>query len=158
MQDWITFIPLSHNKRAIIDTCDLERVSKYKWWVHSDGYAYTCWMTSGRKHTLLMHRLIMDAAKGQVVDHINRNRLDNARSNLRFCTRAENCANAPLWKNNTSGYKGVSRYKDGRWRAYIKIGQRFKHIGAFETKEGAAHAYNEVAKEIYGEFAYLNPI
>jgi len=102
-----------------------------------------------------MHRLIMDAPDGTDVDHRNMDRVDNRRSNLRLATRAENLRNQGLSRNNTSGFKGVSRL-DGKWRAEIRVKWKLIYLGLFDDKVEAARAYDTAAKEHFGEFARLN--
>lgn len=87
-------------------------------------------------------------------DHINGNKLDNRRCNLRICTPHQNNLNRP---NVTGKYKGVywcKRLK--KWMAQIMIGERNKYVGSFPNEEEAAFAYNEAAKKYHGEFARLN--
>lgn len=123
-------------------------IGRYKWTLHPGGYA----VIGGR--SCLMHQLIM-GRRG--VDHINRNRLDNRRSNLRLATPSENLSNKPAQKNNKLGIKGVSYHaKAGKFVAQIaKDGQHF-HLGLFPTPEEAAQAYNQAALKYHGEFANLN--
>jgi hypothetical protein len=106
-----------------------------------------------------MSRFILSAPDGKLVDHIDGNPLNNQNENLRLCTNAENCRNTKIYKNNTSGYKGVQSIgKQGKWFAIINCNRKQKYIGTFETKEEAAMAYNEYAKKLHGEFARLNVI
>ena len=109
-----------------------------------------------------MHRQIMNLtfSDKQCVDHINRDRLDNRKSNLRFCTRTENNHNMKLSSRNKSGAKGI--YKDkNRLRVSIMFNGKKIYLGTFpNTPEGfkqAKIAYNNAAIKYYGEFAYLNP-
>ena len=161
---------------VLYDAEDHDKVSAHAWYMmkdntttdtfyvtthipHPDGGWY--YPPNGprtrRKVKLYIHRLIMDAPKGMDVDHINGNPLDNRKSNLRICTHAENQRNKGAYKNNTSGYKGVSWYKrDKKWIAGIKHNNKGIYIGLFEDKEEAARAYDKKAKELHGEFAYLN--
>lgn len=99
-----------------------------------------------------LHRVIMGAQPGQLVDHANRNILDNRRKNLRLCTRRENGRNrkGPA-SHNTSGYRGVTRNRT--WGAQIKIGGKNIHLGRFKTKEAAASAYDAAALRYFGEYA-----
>jgi hypothetical protein len=100
-----------------------------------------------------MHRAIMGAPAGIEVDHIDNDGLNNTRENLRFATHQQNCFNKPAPKSNTSGFKGVS-WSDalGCWTAII----RGKRIGQFDTPEDAALAYDATARELFGEYAYVN--
>ncbi|MDT9719147.1 HNH endonuclease [Paenibacillus sp. ClWae2A] len=107
-----------------------------------------------------LHRWILDPPSDMCVDHINHDTLDNRRSNLRIATKAQNSQNregAP--DDNTSGLKGVSWHKrDKRWRAFIGINRKYKHLGYFNSKEEAAAAYNRAASFYFGEFAVLNAV
>lgn len=96
-----------------------------------------------------------------LVDHINGNGLDNRRSNLRLATAFQNLANMAI-RPHTSQYKGVSYYKHRtsykKWVAEIRCNRKRVRLGAFESEIEAARAYNEAAKNLFGEFARLNPI
>lgn len=89
---------------------------------------------------------------GLEIDHANGDRIDNRLSNLRLATRSQNQANKGVFKNNTTGYKGVSRNRR-KFRAAIHHNGRYIHIGNFETTEAAHEAYKLAASELYGEFA-----
>jgi len=104
-----------------------------------------------------MHRLILNASKRQRVDHRNRNRLDNRRSNLRFCTLQENNRNINMRKDNTSGYKGVSLDKTtGHWKPLVYVDGKAKTCGQFKDKHHAALAYDLWATFFHKEFASTN--
>ncbi len=95
----------------------------------------------------------------EVLDHINRDRVDNRTDNLREATASENSQNQSMYKNNKSGFKGVSWFKrDKKWVAQIKIDGKKKHLGYFDCKVEAAIAYNEAAIKHHGEFANINHI
>lgn len=102
--------------------------------------------------------LYVDGYLPEEVDHKDRNRANNAYSNLRVVTRTQNNGNMGLSAHNSSGYKGVCKAKNGYWRAYIKIGDgRQKSLGTtFREAEQAALAYDHAAREYFGEFARLN--
>ena len=92
-----------------------------------------------------------------MADHLNHNPLDNRRKNLRLSTDEQNRKNRRKYSNNRSGYKGVSFSKrESKWVANLMIQGKYKHLGYFESKEDAAHAYDEAARINYGEFACLN--
>lgn len=103
-----------------------------------------------------MHRFLI-GAKGEFVDHINGDGLDNRKSNLRLCSNAQNVQNTGLTRANTSGYKGI-RLRNGRWDSRITCLNKTYHLGVFSTKEEAARAYNAAAIELHGEFARLNDV
>lgn len=91
------------------------------------------------------------------IDHINHVRDDNRFVNLREATRSENLYNSPIYKNNTSKYKGVSWNKrDHKWQCYIKINKKTKFLGCFLSLLEASEAYEKAAKEFHGEFYYKN--
>lgn len=88
------------------------------------------------------------------VDHINGNRDDNRWANLRAATRSQNNMNSRMRVSNVTGMKGVAFNKArGTWQASIKIGGKYKHLGVFSSPEEAKSAYDEAAKNYYGEFA-----
>lgn len=106
-----------------------------------------------------MHREIIDEKENEHVDHINGNKKDNRKSNLRIATSSQNSRNIGLRKNNTTGYKGVIyEKKRDKWRAEIKKDYKSIFLGYFDTKEDAAKAYNEASMKYHGEFANLNNV
>lgn len=146
----IGYIILADGKISMVSVEDFENISSMNWY-YRDGYA--CSRSDGKSK--MMHHVII--GKGQ--DHINRNPLDNRRCNLRPCTKSQNGANSKLSKRNTSGYRGVYWSKQKRkWHSSIKKDNKDNHIGFFMDKEEAALAWNEKAKELFGEFAYMNII
>jgi len=91
------------------------------------------------------------------IDHINQIKDDNRWSNLRECTRSQNMANTVNRSDNTSGYKGVIKWRK-KWLARTHLNGKQIHIGVFNCKHEAAKAYNKKALEIFGEFSFLNKI
>lgn len=152
-------ISLTQGYYAIIDDEDFDLVMKHKWHVFKAGkkiYASTnSPRKCGRKKKILLHRLIMQAQVGQEIDHKNADGLDNRKENLRFCTRAENQYNR-VGKQKVSRYKGVSLHKKtGLWRMRIEKAGKEQTL-YFKDETEAAKAYDEKAKELFGEFARLN--
>jgi hypothetical protein len=151
-------IGLSKGFQAEVDDEDYEKVSNRKWYALVTKRAvYACNKETGRP-AVLMHRVIMDAPRGMLVDHRDRNGLNNCRSNLRLCTQSENHRNKMTFKGS-SKYKGVFlRKRDGTWCAQIAIDRHITHLGTFKTESEAAIAYNVAAVKMHGEFARLNAI
>jgi len=106
----------------------------------------------------LMHREILRAPARLEVDHVNGDALDNRRCNLRLATDAQNRANYRKPVNaRTSAFKGVTRYRDGvQWMSYIKQGGKRYHLGLFDSDVRAAEAYDNAARNRFGEFAWTN--
>jgi len=105
---------------------------------------------------IYFHQYIAKPRKGYQVDHINGNKLDNRRKNLRICLNGSNNRNK---KKYSGEYKGVHRDKrTGRWVAQITKNYRAKHLGTFSSAEEAAIAYNKSAKILHGKYAVLNII
>lgn len=144
---------------ALVDDEDYTRVSKLRWCVNNYGYAIRCiYLGKGKSQMIWMHRFVMGELDRKLeIEHKNNKKLDNRKINLRICSRRQNMMNRGLSKHNTSGFKGIVKSRD-RWRAIMNFDGRKVHIGCFSTKEEAAKAYNKKAKELYGEFAWLNPI
>ena len=106
-----------------------------------------------------MHNLVMKHKDNTETDHINHNKLDNRRKNLRVCSCSENHMNMIIPKHNTSGYKGVCWDKSrSNYRAYIKLYQKQISLGRYSDKTSAALAYNKAALFYFGEYAKLNDI
>ena len=141
-------IKLARGEIAIIDDDDFGMISARKWYL-AGGYAVCKPIAVGK--TYLMHSVIMDTPIGMETDHINGNRLDNRKSNLRICTTRENQGNSKIRKDNTSGYKGVS-FNKGKYVAFIKVFGIKKYLGRFEKAEDAAEAYASASKKVFGIF------
>jgi len=151
--------PKHPNTFVKVDDEDFEPLNQWKWTITEKGYARRR-VPDGRRRNLLMHRSILNAASGVLVDHINGDKLDNQRANLRLCTLTENCRNRKPNLDGTSKYRGVGWSKnENKFRARIKIGggQRVA-LGYFKSETEAAMAYNEAALKYHGEFARLNII
>jgi hypothetical protein len=144
------------NKFSIIDIDDLDKViNGFKWIAHAESTnTYVDQRFNGKYQQL--HRFLLSAPQEKDVDHINGNTLDNRKSNLRLCTKHENQRNRRLGKNNTSGFKGVTKSRKESWKANIYIHGRQTYLGSFSTPELAALAYDEAANKHYGDFAKTN--
>jgi len=156
-------IRLSPTKVTIIDDEDFELIKDFKWCF--DGrYAYRRQhiRMEGRKQIsqkIYLHKLLNQTPKGFDTDHINMDKLDNRKSNLRSSTRSGNEANKPKKAGCSSQYKGVCWFKlRKKWKAEIRCNGKGNHIGLFDSETEAALAYNEKALEIHGDFARLNII
>ncbi len=152
-------IPLSRGKVAFIDSIDFDKVSKYKWYARAgkNGIFYA---TSTLHKNIHMHRLILDVTnRFDFVDHINHDGLNNCRSNLRVVNNKENMYNSKSRKNTSSKFKGVHWNKEKqRWTSQITADKKTIHVGHFKSEIEAAIAYNEKAKILHGQFAFLNEL
>jgi len=150
-------IPLTPEGYALVDDADFIELSKWAWHRETRGSGGLYYARRGSyyygkvKKPKAMHRYLMDASKGEIVDHINGDTLDNRRSNLRICTVKQNAYNRAKYKNNSSGVKGVHRHKN-YWRARIQYNGKRLHIGLYEKLEDAMSAYDQMATKLYGEF------
>lgn len=154
-------IPLTQGKEALVDDDDFERLKHFKWYfTGKNGYAGRMVRRNGKRLLTHMHWYILRLPPGLVIDHINGNRLDNRKENLRVCTKADNNKNRRLVKVNASSqFKGVTWRAHARaWKAYIKINRKQIHLGYFKDEQEAARAYNRAAVEIFGEYAQLNEV
>ena len=158
-------IPLTKGVTAIVDDEDYEKLVKYSWCYHGDGYAARGYNRNGKVIIVKMHHAVIGKpAAGYVVDHINGNRLDNRKCNLRFVTVQQNCFNSkkkksPVGAANPSPYKGVTWRNDrSKWRSCITVGWQRLYLGLFETAQEAALAYNVAALKYHGEYAKLNEV
>jgi hypothetical protein len=151
----------------LIDVIDADLV-QIKWHPlikKKNCYASRRYVIDGKPVTRLLHRIILERilgralGKGDCVDHIDGNGLNNTRSNLRLATFAQNSRNRRTYGNNKSGYKGVSRNKaNNLWVAQIAFEGVAIWLGEFTSKIEAAKQYNIAALKYHGEFAWLNPL
>jgi hypothetical protein len=141
---------------AIVSDADYDAAACWPWRLDRAGYVSGKVKEGGKWRTVYLHRWLMGEPEKMVVDHINGNRLDNRRENLRIVTYAQNNRNSDRRGcNSHSQYKGVY-FQAGRWRAQIGYEGRAHHLGTFYTEEAAARAYDAAAIAAYGEFARLN--
>lgn len=154
-------IKLTQGKTALVDDEDFERVNQFKWYASSakSGLWYArrnVTVDVGKQKTIRLHQFVMPGHRQ--IDHKNGNGLDCQKHNLRPSTGAQNQANQkPQTKRKSSKFKGVSFHKlTGLWQASITKVQKQKHLGCFASEEAAARAYDNAAKELFGEFARLN--
>lgn len=146
-----TTVLLCNGIPVLMDTEYVNMVSQYQWSIGSHGYA-----TSGAgKKQMLLHRLICSAPENKTVDHINRNRLDNRKCNLRLCTTAQNSYNKAVSANTKSGFKGVC-YLHGKWQAQIMYNSKSIYLGRYDDIFQAANAYDSAAFILMGDFAWRN--
>lgn len=158
-------IKLSTGHYTLVDDVDFERLSQYRWQLHSGGYAFRAAYIPAsksitgkkRRKTVYMHRLIMDNPENKMIDHINKDKLDNRRTNLRVVTASQNQMNSR--RRQASGFKGVYYVKERNiYRVILGFKHKAKTVGWFKNKIEAAKAYNSAALELYGEYAELNDV
>lgn len=149
-------IELSRGMVTQVDDSDFEILNQWKW-SYSNGYAVRCiWVGRGKLNKMLpMHRQITDPPLNTVVDHIDGNRLNNQRSNLRITTRTSNMHNTRTRSTNKSGFQGVHFHKGTRrWRAQICSFGKTIHVGYFPTPKEASEAWKQKAVETRGILPY----
>lgn len=153
----MALIKLTRGKHAIIDDEDLDRVRQHTWNCLKIGYAQ-CNRKTGEFAKTLLHRFILNYPKGNI-DHVNGDKLDNRKINLRVATQSQNMANTGKRMTNKSGHKGVCwNKKYSKWEATLTKDYKHIFLGYFNEKLEASKAYNKGAVLHYGEFAQLNKI
>ena len=146
-------IQLTQGKFAIVDDEDFDRLMAIgKWQFHHSGYASRT-RHGGNRKFISMHRLITDCPARMEVDHLNLDKLDNRKENLRVATKNQNMHNRPVLKNNALGIKGVRKTKKGLFQARLKLFGKIVFNKAFRTPEEAAAARLDAAVKFHGEFA-----
>ena len=155
------------SKVALVDDRDFDSLNRFKWYAWKlppDRWyaARNCPRIGGKQQHVSMHRFLLGARKGEAVDHVNGDGLDNRRVNLRLASQAQNLANARkkrTWNGHptSSRFKGVMWHRAaGKWKAEIRVGGRSRYLGLFADEVEAAEAYNRAALQIFGEYARLN--
>lgn len=139
---------------VLFDKVDFDLIKNHYWFIDHSGYVRST-------DDYLLHRLLMNTPKGMHTDHINRDKLDNRKSNLRICTASQNMMNGTSSRVRHGAtrtmYKGVSKQSNCKsYRAALQIKGKQIYIGSFKTQEEAAKAYDTKAKELFGEFARTN--
>ncbi|WP_261540538.1 HNH endonuclease [Burkholderia multivorans] len=152
-------IALTRGLVALVDDEDYEKFSTVSWNASAYGYAVRMIrhpQLAGKWTSISLHRQIMGLSfgDGRQVDHINGNKLDNRKENLRICTNTQNAWNRGAQCNNRSGFKGVSWFKrDRKWVARIRVAGKYKHLGYYFTLEEAHEVYALWADMFRGSFA-----
>lgn len=142
------------NTSFYFDAEDLSVIQSRQWYKDKDGYLVHSYFYFGQRRFVRFHRLITNAPPNQAVDHINKNRADNRKTNLRICERAENDRNRSLYATNTSGISGVHfDSKRNKWVASITYNNKRLFIGRFEYKDEAVKARLIKEVELFKEFA-----
>ncbi len=149
---------LFNGEIATVDDEDYSKILQYSWHMNPDGYV-KCII---RGRSVYIHQMLLGNKDGMEIDHVDHDRLNNSKSNLRFVTRSQNMANSLSHKDSVSSkYKGVILNKTSPVQNYqakiMKDGKRF-YLGTFKRQEDAALAYNKAAIRLFGEYACLNKI
>jgi len=155
-------IRFSGPRYAKVDPEDYERLAAYEWYYIKGKHNFYAARASpvpksGKTRIVSMHRDVIDVPEGMLVDHVNRDSVDNRKANLRPATHAQNACNRKKFRAGTSKYKGVTfRKASGKWAARICTERKHIHLGCFENESDAAKAYDNAARKYHGEFAALN--
>lgn len=150
-------IQLTQGKVALVDDQDFDYLNQWKWFAQYDkrSNSFYCMRWRGEKdgegtRHIRMHRAILMAKKGEMVDHINHRTLDNRRENLRICDSLINNHNSGMPKTNKSGFVGVCFDTNRKkWKAFLHDKNKIVNLGRFEMKEEAIEA-RQKANIIYG--------
>lgn len=127
---------------VVVDSADLEWLSKWRWGLTKGGYAFRQVRFDGtRQRRILMHRELLGLATGDLRqgDHIDRDRLNNRRSNLRIVTKGQNGQNKSSYRGSSSRFRGVTlERRSGKWVAQVEVGGKAHYLGKFDDEEQAA--------------------
>lgn len=150
-------LPLSRGRVALVDDDDFDWLNQWKWFIVGPGYAGRLKRTAGTTASIYLHRFIMDAPADWRVDHINSDKLDNRRANLRLVSSRQNQQNRQVAAHSTSGYKGVCWHKRfAKWHVRITVNGHRLHLGYHADLETAARLYDAAARHFFGEYARLS--
>lgn len=152
----------SKGENFLVDIDKYDLIKDYSWYISDKGYVVTnMTKNNGKQKKISLHRFITNCPDNLVVDHIHgkESRFDNRSSNLRVCTNQENQFNKSHKYQRDIKVKGVSKHTyrgKTRYQAHIQINKKSKNLGLYQTIKEAADAYDKAAKELFGEFAWLN--
>jgi hypothetical protein len=150
-------ISLGNGTSALVDDDDYDRLRSYQWFLSGTGYAVGFVPVNGRFELVYMHRLILKAGPDQLVDHVNGNKLDNRRCNLRLATPQQNSQHKRVSPLSNTHLKGVGWHKRRRkYHARIQFQGMRCHLGFFQDAELAALAYDAAARTLFGDYALCN--
>ncbi len=152
----MTLLFTSKGEPIKISDRDWDYAANFLWYIGNDGYPSRMSSVSGKRKRLLLHREIMSPKGRDVVDHINHDKADCQRDNLRICTNTENIRNGRK-RSGAAPYKGISR-KRGKWGAWIMVNHKSIWLGCFTEAIDAARAYDAAAIKHHGEFACINGV
>ena len=142
-------VPLLRDQYSIVDICDYDIAAASSWSADRKNYVHGKFDGKLKK----LHRVIMNAPDDKLVDHINGDRHDNRRCNLRFATAAQNSRNTKRWGSSGSGHKGVYKTKFGTYVVQMTVNSRLKYFGSFQTIEEAIEVRNAAYRKYHGDFA-----
>lgn len=143
-------IPLTKGQSTLVDDADYAWLTQWRWRLNSKGYVVRSYTQNGAVVVVNMHRLIMQPPPRLVVDHIDHDKLNNTRANLRLLTQQQNLMNRRMFRNNTTGFKGVT-YRDGKWHASLEKDGVGIHLGYHADLKTAALVYDHAAVLLFGE-------
>jgi hypothetical protein len=149
-------IQLTKGLSALVDDADHEKFNKFNWVAHKSGkkfYAVRRTKINGKYKEIYLHREIMDAPPQMYIDHINGDSLDCRKENMRLVTKSQNAMNRRLRSDNKLGVVGVSKTKNGKYKAYYSVNGMFKVLGVFANLETAKSAREAAEAQHYGEYA-----
>lgn len=156
-------IVLSQGTVSVVDASDYEWLNQWKWSLairkserQTRYYAFRNVRTNVGSTVLYMHRALLNAPRGVLIDHRDGNGLNNQHYNLRLCNKTQNAANSKKQPGRTSRHKGVCWNKVvGKWAAYIKCGDKHLCLGFFDSEDFSAITYANEASKMFGEFAHV---
>lgn len=137
-------VELTHGHVCLVDVDNLALIGQYRWCAmvgRKTYYAITNTTHNGKRSSMLMHQLLLEIPPGYEGDHINRNGLDNRRSNLRVVTRSVNARNSDLRATNTSGHTGIA-FESGKWRVRVVVDYNTVNLGRFANLDDAISVRN----------------
>jgi hypothetical protein len=154
-------ILLTQGKVTLVDDWNFDWLNQWNWFTQTTASgpyaARNLPRVAGKQTRIYMHREIIAAPTGMLVDHRDGYGLNNQEFNIRAASDTENCRNRCISSRNTSGFKGVSWHaRTKKWVASIRVLGELQYLGLFSCREKAALAYDAAARKYFGEFAVLN--
>jgi len=152
-----TTLPLTRGQATLVDDADGDWLRQWRWLLVGNGYAGRFVRSGGTSRLVYLHRLLLDAGPDQRVDHINGDRLDNRRDNLRLVSHRQNQQNRRPSTDTSSGRKGVTWHaRIHKWHVRITVDGQRLHLGYYADLETASRLYDAAARLFFGDYARPN--
>lgn len=156
MRAVLLFGKRGHGLVSLVDDSDYETIASHRWYVDRDGYPVASVRHAGKRSTITIHGLLIGIVPGMFADHIDGDRLNNQRSNLRHCTPSQSSMNRARPSHNTTGVRNVSLHRSGKYKVHVQANGECRYFGLYDTLAAASVAANAARTALHREYARMH--